>query len=531
MSFLKKFNKQKSVDLEEELRKKEEKEKAKEMKRAKRHSVHVSGKRSMPDVAVDVQPKDDSIVEDRGLQKKKEAERKERERRKFKDMSGMVMTSPNEYPVFIVHYLGRMPADAEYGREAVEDPVHQLCKLREKQKLQKTLLAFNVDGMMCREVSGPFYKPKKEGLTFFIPLHHITYGVASLTHPQVFAIISKMTDDPSPANQVLVLHAFLCDKTEDAQGLTYWQLQAYIEAFEDLKRKKMLKQRRKQAMHGPPIPPGPGTSGDTPSPASIRPSPDIGNSGGSSGSSTNNSKHKNPPTSPSPASPKGPAVKPKRTNSAASITSSSSSSASSSSRVTPTAERKTPDKDEVQDVVQMSKKQNPGKMKTDVWPPAPKRGPPPQLRGPPLALTQPNVGGPPATGQNGRTNSRDSAYGEGEDEFAISFSPTSATAPKSSPVTPGPVFPGIAPRRTSESDTNRTSSFENRISELQNLVEMDAEKLKDLMINEYPTLSRKIYFKMSIDQNGVVTRKETKADDQGSTSKVAAVDDVDHTDV
>lgn len=500
MSFLKKFNRQKSVDLEEEARKKDEKEKASEMKRAKRHSVHVSSRRDKPDVAVDAQSKDDSIVEDRGMQKKKEADRKERERRKFKDMSGMVMTSSNEYPVFIVHYLGRMPADAEFGRQAVEDPVHQLCKLRVKQKLPKTLLAFNVDGMMCREVTGPFLKPKKEGCTFFIPLHHITYGVASLTHPQVFAIISKMTDDPSPANQVLVLHAYLCDKAEDAQGLTYWQLQAYIEAFEDLKRKRMLKQRRQQAMgkHGPPPSLEAGTSGGAPAPANESGGPggasasaNGGNEGVGSRSSTK-SKHKNPP--PSPASAKGPVVKPKRTNSVTSITSSSSSSASSSTKVTPTPARKTSDKDadERQDIVNMSQKQVPGKMKIDAWPPS-KRGPPPKLRGPPPTMEPLQIGGPPA-GQNGRsaqgrTDSKDSAYGEGEDEFPIAFSPTSASASQSSSMT-GSVFPGIAPRRPSESDPNKTASFESRISELQNLVTMDAEKLKQLMINDYPTLSR-----------------------------------------
>ncbi|XP_072163309.1 uncharacterized protein [Diadema setosum] len=507
MSFIKKFGRQKSVDLEEEAKKKEEKEKAKELKRSKRHSVQVSATRDLPENSVEEEPrsKDDSNIDDKDRQKR-EAQLKERERRKFKDMSGMVMTSPNEYPVFIVHYLGRMPADAEYGREAVEEPVHQLCKLREKQKLPKTLLAFNVDGMMCREVSGPFLKPKKEGLTFFIPLHHITYGVGSLTHPQVFAIITKMTDDPSPANQVLVLHAFLCDKPEEAQALTYWQLQAYIEAFEDLKRKRMLKMRRKQAMGkggaegGPPgsSAGGEGASGGArgedrvvspvSGPPPLEPPPPTNSKSSHSKSSKSKSKSSS--------------VKPKRTNSVTSTTSSSSSS-SSSKRTTPIASRKssessTNDSQASEMVVNVSQRPTPGKLSADVWPP--KRGPPAELRGPPPAFDPMTVDVSDVASRRsakGSADSRDSAFGEGDDEFPATFfpGPTSPPpAPSSSSFSSSSMsaqdqsssIPGIRPRKSSES----TMTFESRINELQSLVDMDAEKLKNLMINEYPTLSR-----------------------------------------
>ena len=526
MSFLKKLNRQKSVDLEEEAKKKEEKEKAKEMKRAKRHSVHVSSKREIPDnAAVEAErSKDDSCVDDKASRKKREAELKERDRRKFKDMSGIVTTSPNEYPVFIVHYLGRMPADSEYGREAVEDPVHQLCQLREKQKLPKILLAFNVDGMMCREVSGPFLKPKKEGLTFFIPLHHITYGVASLTHPQVFAIITKMMDDPSPANQVLVLHAFLCEKPKDSQALTYWQLQAYIEAFEDLKRKRMLKMRRKQALsksfpeEQSPIPSpggaGPSTSnGDGAHRISVPPSPAADSADSAS---------------PQISLPKVTAVKPKRTNS---VTSTSSSSSSSSRKTTPGSSRRSSDgaspsssskrssskgsrsssKTSKDSPIQGATVQSPppsqqaGRGNQDVFS---RRGPPPMLRGPPPDSGPFQLDVPPMIDRQrmgqGSATSRDSAYVEGDDEFPITFSPgptspppvsspppPSSTASATSPSSQGSVFPGIAPRKSSESESSgRGQAFESRISELQGLVEMDAEKLKRLMIQEYPTISR-----------------------------------------
>ncbi len=198
-------------------------------------------------------PRDEEDGKDEnGLRPVEEDEKeKDKERKKYKDMSGLLVGQQEtvEYPTFVVHYLGRIPTSSEYGREAVEEPVNQLCKLREKQKLQRVFLIFNVEGLFCREMSsGPFSKHKKDGFNMHIPLHHITYGVGCAAHPTVFACVAKMNDDPNPANQVLVLHAFVCDKPETTQAITYWQLQAYIEAYEDLKRKRILRSRRKHAI-------------------------------------------------------------------------------------------------------------------------------------------------------------------------------------------------------------------------------------------------------------------------------------------
>ncbi|XP_077995712.1 uncharacterized protein LOC144449126 [Glandiceps talaboti] len=159
-----------------------------------------------------------------------------------------LLRSPMKYPTFTCHYLGRMPASGEFGRENVEGPVDSLCKLRERQKLPKVVMKFDKDGMHVKEISGPFSKPKREGIHQFVPLHHVSYGVGSLIHPYVFACITRIMDDPDePSNQVLVLHAFLCDKPETTRSITYWQLQSYIEAYEELKKKKLLRKMRKKA--------------------------------------------------------------------------------------------------------------------------------------------------------------------------------------------------------------------------------------------------------------------------------------------
>ncbi|XP_070572970.1 uncharacterized protein [Ptychodera flava] len=156
--------------------------------------------------------------------------------------------SPIRYPTFTCHYLGRMPAAGEFGRDNVEGPVDSLCKLRERQKLPKVTMRFDKDGLHVKEIGGPFNKVKREGIHQFVPLHHVSYGVGSLIHPYVFACITRIMDDPDdPSNQVLVLHAFLCDKPETTRSITYWQLQSYIEAYEELKRKKLLRRLRKRA--------------------------------------------------------------------------------------------------------------------------------------------------------------------------------------------------------------------------------------------------------------------------------------------
>lgn len=180
---------------------------------------------------------------------------KERNRLKYKDTSGLVTSQErNNYPTFNVFYLGRIPTSAEYGKEAVEGPVDQLCKLRDKQKLPKVTVTFDTEGLSIKEVSSSLFsktKNKKDGIDIYVPLHHITYGVASECHPSVFACIARMADDDTFLDDgmpVLMLHAFICEKPDIAQQITYWQLQAYIEAYEELKRKKILRNRRKQAL-------------------------------------------------------------------------------------------------------------------------------------------------------------------------------------------------------------------------------------------------------------------------------------------
>lgn len=248
MSFLKKFGKGKSstdadVSKEDGMVAVEKKD----LKRGKRGSAsfnEVKTRDTAKTGSGDVQEDDSEDF--------RNSAEKDKERRKYKDMSRLLVGGAQEsraYPTFSVHYLGRIPTSSEYGREAVEEPVNQLCKLREKQKLQRVYLNFNVEGLYCREVSGPFLKTKKDGINMHIPFHHITYGVVCAAHPTVFACIAKMNEDPSPENQVLVLHGFVCDKPETTQAITYWQLQAYIEAYEYLKCKRILRARRKQAFN------------------------------------------------------------------------------------------------------------------------------------------------------------------------------------------------------------------------------------------------------------------------------------------
>ncbi|XP_077863017.1 uncharacterized protein LOC144345457 [Saccoglossus kowalevskii] len=188
-----------------------------------------------------------SVTRDRSGSDKTDNKRRQGEIKAIMTDHGLART-PIKYPTYICHYLGRMPAGGEFGRENVEGPVDSLCKLRERQKLQKVIMKFDKEGLHFREIGGPFNKPKRDGIRQFIPLHHVSYGVGSLIHPYVFACITRIMDDPEePSNQVLVLHAFLCDKPETTRSVTYWQLQSYIEAYEDLKRKKLMRKLRKRA--------------------------------------------------------------------------------------------------------------------------------------------------------------------------------------------------------------------------------------------------------------------------------------------
>ena len=250
MSFLKRIGSRSksAMDLPGDTIRNQEKEEKKE----KRSSVHgLSGFRSRSHSSSGDTP----LPEDDRPSTSSSAADKDRQRKKYKDTSGIVTpaTGPaNEYPTFLVHYLGRMPTNSEYGREAVEGPVEQLCKLREKQKLSRVMINFNPDGLRCWEVTGPFLKIKKDGFNMSVPLHNITYGIGCDNHPNIFACIIRMNADPAPGeDQMFILHGFLCAKPEVTQKLTYWQLQAYIEAYEDLKRKRILRERRRKAMEGP----------------------------------------------------------------------------------------------------------------------------------------------------------------------------------------------------------------------------------------------------------------------------------------
>ncbi|XP_071945283.1 uncharacterized protein [Antedon mediterranea] len=178
----------------------------------------------------------------------KELEKQPGKERKasVKDKKKSKSEPADKYPLFYVHYLGRVPTKLEYGHEAIEGPVDQLCQLREKEKLQKLVLTFNMDGLFFREITGPFNRIKKDGMFIYIPLHMVTYGVGSVAHPNVFACVTRTAfDKASSTADMYIVHAFLCDKPTVAQKMTYWQLQAYIEAYETLKRRKELRLQRK----------------------------------------------------------------------------------------------------------------------------------------------------------------------------------------------------------------------------------------------------------------------------------------------
>ncbi|XP_022096268.1 uncharacterized protein LOC110982273 [Acanthaster planci] len=143
-------------------------------------------------------------------------------------------------PVFKVHYLGKIPARGEYGREFIDESVETLLKLKDRQsKLPKTVLQITESGFHFLDVNGPFGKEKH----VLIPIHHVCYGVADEQNPQVFAMITRT--DSNPENSLLECHAFLCDRRKVAAQITYWLLRTFLHVFEDLQRRRRERQERK----------------------------------------------------------------------------------------------------------------------------------------------------------------------------------------------------------------------------------------------------------------------------------------------
>ncbi|XP_038059098.1 uncharacterized protein LOC119730332 [Patiria miniata] len=143
-------------------------------------------------------------------------------------------------PVFKVHYLGKIPARGEYGRDYIDEPVETLLKLKDRHsKLPKTVLQITEKGFHFLDVNGPFGKEKH----VLIPIHHVCYGVADEQNPQVFAMITRT--DSNPENSLLECHAFLCDRRKVAAQITYWLLRTFLHVFEDLQRRRRERQERK----------------------------------------------------------------------------------------------------------------------------------------------------------------------------------------------------------------------------------------------------------------------------------------------
>ncbi|XP_071790984.1 uncharacterized protein [Asterias amurensis] len=143
-------------------------------------------------------------------------------------------------PVFRVRYLGKTPAQGEYGREFIQEPVETLLKLKDRNpKLPKTVLQITERGFHFLGVNGTFGKEKH----VLIPIHHVCYGVADEQNPHVFAIITRT--DSNPENSLLECHAFLCDRQKVAAQITYWLLRTFLQVFEDLQRRRRVRQERK----------------------------------------------------------------------------------------------------------------------------------------------------------------------------------------------------------------------------------------------------------------------------------------------
>ena len=143
-------------------------------------------------------------------------------------------------PIFNVQYLGKMPARGEYGREYIAEPVEALMKLKDRQKSPKrSALQITEKGFHFLDFNGAFGKEKH----VLIPIHHICYGVADEQNPKVFAIITRT--DSNPENSLFECHAFHCDKKKEASEITYWLLRTFLEVFEDLQRRRRVRQERK----------------------------------------------------------------------------------------------------------------------------------------------------------------------------------------------------------------------------------------------------------------------------------------------
>ncbi|KAJ8044155.1 Low density lipoprotein receptor adapter protein 1 [Holothuria leucospilota] len=154
-----------------------------------------------------------------------------------RDKSGS--SERSKCPIFNVQYLGKLPARGEYGREYIAEPVESLLKLKEKQRGSKTTLTVSEKGFHFLDQNGPFGKEKH----VLIPLHNICYGVADEASPRVFAIITR-TDSNSDSS-LFECHAFLCEKSKISKEITYWLLRTFLQVFEDLQRKRKLRQERK----------------------------------------------------------------------------------------------------------------------------------------------------------------------------------------------------------------------------------------------------------------------------------------------
>lgn len=163
-------------------------------------------------------------------------------------------------PVFPVQYLGKMPARGEYGREYISEPVEALMKLKDRQKSpKKSALQITEKGFHFLDLNGAFGKEKH----VLIPIHHICYGVADEQHPKVFAIITRT--DSNPENSLFECHAFHCERKKEASEITYWLLRTFLEVFEDLQKRRRMRQERKllrqqSVMSGPSFDLSPPTS-------------------------------------------------------------------------------------------------------------------------------------------------------------------------------------------------------------------------------------------------------------------------------
>lgn len=154
------------------------------------------------------------------------------------------ISSRSKCPVFTVQYLGKLPARGEYGREYISEPVECLLKLKEKQRLPKTTLTVSEKGFHFLDQNGPFGKEKH----VLIPLHNICYGVADEQSPRVFAIITR--SDSNSASSLFECHAFLCDKRKTSSEITYWLLRTFLQVFEELQKKRRLRQDKKRQENG-----------------------------------------------------------------------------------------------------------------------------------------------------------------------------------------------------------------------------------------------------------------------------------------